>query len=99
MNITYYMIIKYKGGDEMSKVCDSSTLSALDSLTNDLKVVSFAYRLYVDTICDDRSKDNLSELFALLSLNMENLEYLSSQFDRLRNCLYSEITMTYDSKF
>ena len=50
------------------------SVEALDSLTNDLKVVSFAYRLYVDTICDDRSKDNLSELFALLSLNMENLE-------------------------
>lgn len=99
MNTTYYMIIKYKGGDEMSKVCDSSTLSSLDQLVNDLGVVTYAYRLYVDTICDDRSKDNLSELFALLSLNMENLEYLSSQFDRLRNCLYSEITMTYDSKF
>lgn len=89
----------YKGGDEMSKVCDSSTLSSLDQLVNDLGVVAYAYRLYVDTICDGHSDDKFTELFALLWSNMENLEYLSSQFDRLRNCLYSEITMTYDSKF
>lgn len=92
-------MITFKGGDEMSKVCDSSTLSSLDMLINDLSVVTYAYNLYINTLCDDRCDDKMSELFSLLYANMEKLEYLSSQFVRLRNCLYSEITMTYDSKF